>query len=333
MTIVQVPRVLDPETGAGLALRLEHMLYEESLTIDFSRLIEVAPFGALVAAAAIRRIVKKRLMFSLRTTCSPPNAPLDSLQYLRNIGFFQFVGVKAGNQPGTIFRDSKASYNSLGRIPKDFLDQTGNRIQNDIESIARQIAAALAGTLEDNVFVDMFGYCLREAMRNTFEHAKADSIFYLLKLHSDQTVEMALMDEGIGIHSSLARVLKGHTPRHTVEASIKPGITEYQGPETEDTWQNSGFGLYILSELGKRYGTFSISSSGWLLSLTGKRRIWSQLPLEGTLLRLRIKIPEPEYFPNIREQIVRLGEEAAVSIPGARTSASKGSRSGLVWSK
>jgi len=325
-----MPRSLSPEKAAGFATRLFAKAASTDLDIEFGGLVDVAPYGVLLAAAAIRQLVRARSAMGLHTGYAKLPAT-DATLFLRKIGFFRFVGIEHGDWPRAIFREDH-TFIAISEIPRIVLDETGNRIQNDLKAISDQVAAYFCSQTVPSDFADPLSYCVRELVRNSFEHAGVDVVHFLIDMSNPRSAELAILDEGIGIAESLGHAFGVLTPRNAVTLALKPGITEYQGPETSDQWQNTGFGLYVLSELGRQFGSFSICSSGSQLTVFGKRSAVSPaIPVNGTVAGLRLHLEEPEYFSNIRAQIVARGEMEAAKIPGARTQASAASRGKLLW--
>jgi hypothetical protein len=78
-----------------------------------------------------------------------------------------------------------------------------------------------------------------------------------------------------------------------------------------------------LSELGRKYGTFSMYSSGVLVSISGDNKTYTDIQISGTGVKLRLKIEHADYFPNIRQQIVQKGEELFTDKYGRKRRASK----------
>lgn len=260
----------------------------------------------------------------------PPQQGSDVANYLAKIGFFKFIRIDRGAQPDR-FVTSDGCFTSILYLTREDLDGSSEAMQARLDTVAHDLANQLlpSTNVNSDLLADAFAYCLREAIRNSFEHGRAKFVFFLAQAYRDNIVEFALLDEGIGIAASLGKVFIDRESRDLLELSLKPGITEYVGPETKDKWQNSGFGLYVLSELAKHYGAFAIASNDWQISYYGNSKKISPVTISGTALRLRLKIDEPEYFSNVREGIVLRGEAEASALTGARKSASKASRGGI----
>jgi hypothetical protein len=255
----------------------------------------------------------------------PPNRAVSS--YLDQIGFFQFVQIDRGAQPKR-FSSTDRCFTSILYLTREDLIHSDDVMQARLDAVSKDLAKELIPRDSPNadLLSDAFGFCLREAIRNSFEHGEARFVFFLAQVYRDNVVEFALLDEGIGIARSLGKVFFDRDERELLELSLRPGISEYIGPDTQSKWQNSGFGLYVLSELAKHYGSFSLASKDWQVSLYGNQRKLNPTYVEGTALRLRLRIPEPEYFSNVREAIVQRGEIEANTLEGAIKTASKASR-------
>lgn len=140
--------------------------------------------------------------------------------------------------------------------------------------------------------------------------------------------EIAIADAGRGIHDSLRESHDIPNAEVALREAIKPGVSRLREPQNQSEWDNTGFGLYIVSELGRQYGSFQISSSGmWLgISLAGERL--AGIALRGTVIKLSVDTRNAEYFPNILHGIVVRGEQMYQGLTGRRKIASKSS-SGL----
>jgi hypothetical protein len=328
---VYAPKNFTPESAAGFLQAIWRHINAPSVRISFERTEFVEPYSALLTATSIRSFVKKRLQDGrYEMYLVPPQQSGSVANYLAKIGFFQFIRIDRGAQPDR-FVTSDGCFTSILYLTRDDLESANEAMQARLDAVAHDLANQLlpATNVNSDLLAEAFAYCLREAIRNSFEHGRAKFVFFLAQAYKDNTVEFALLDEGIGIASSLGKVFIGREARDLLELSLKPGITEYIGPETEDKWQNSGFGLYVLSELAKHYGAFSIASNDWQISYYGKSKKINPVTIPGTALRLRLKIDEPEYFANVREGIVLKGEAEASALTGARKSASKASRGAL----
>src|SRR5206468_911164 len=91
----------------------------------------------------------------------------------------------------------------ISHIDRYILDATGNKIQNDLRSICDQIAGCFCAGAVALEFKDPLSYCIREFVRNSFEHAEVDVVHFLIDVNNDNSADLAILDEGIGIPKSL----------------------------------------------------------------------------------------------------------------------------------
>ncbi len=167
-------------------------------------------------------------------------------------------------------------------------------------------------------------YCLREVIRNVFEHGETDSCTVLAQRYADGIAEIAIIDEGIGIHSSLSHSMPIATEDEALRLAMMPGVSRVTHPQGGE-WGNSGFGLYIISELGRELGEFILASSGRYRCLRSRSpHIKSgELRLTGTAVKLVVNLEHADYFPNRLQSIVQRGEQEHQLEHGVVKSASK----------
>ena len=277
----------------------------------------------MVSALGIRDLIRQRHSLELTTLVSGHDSLLGAASYLRYFGYFQFIGVDAGNQPNVA--PGSGNYLPITRIGLEELQSTNQVLQDQITKHAGRLSKVIYPSAGDVSRVDMLTFCLREVIRNVFEHAQVEECFVMAQRWSSGVAELTIADEGIGIAQSLSQAYQIGSTRAAIRLAIKPGISRVTDPVNDDKWQNSGFGLYVVSEVGSRLGAFSILSNESMLLLTGETSQWVATPSRGTIVKLRANTNDAEYFPNLLRTIVEQGEKIAKEIPGACPSASKGS--------
>jgi hypothetical protein len=304
---------------------------EPELVLDFSTLSFAHPSGAMVSALGIRDLIRQRYFLDLSTLVTGHQNLYGATSYLRYFGYFQFIGIDAGNHPNAAH--GSRSYLPITRIGlEEFIPENGV-LQEQITTHARRLASVIYPSGVDISRVDMLTFCLREIIRNAFEHAQVNECFVMAQRWSNGFAEISIADEGVGLAQSLSQAYSIHSTREAIRLAIKPGISRITAPVNNDKWQNSGFGLYVVSEVGSRLGSFSILSNESMLHLSNGTSDWVATPSRGTIVKLRATTNDAEYFPNLLSQIVTEGERLAQGIPGARPSASKGSRAidQIIW--
>jgi hypothetical protein len=219
------------------------------------------------------------------------------------------------------------------RITKESFEFEGIPVQQKLDDFCMHLAKILLQTKDEQVpQLSAVAWSLRELIRNVFEHSEVSEAFVTAQSWVNGNVELAIGDCGIGIQKALSKAFDLVSGTHALSMAILPGITEYQGPETRDKWQNSGYGLYMLSEISKEFGSFQIGSSGAILQVNNEG-IKSERSgiLVGTTVGIKLRIPSDIYWGNLLERTKNLGEQKSKLIKGARQKAS--AASGSPWSR
>jgi len=319
-------------TGAaslnGFAVTLGQAANVETVVLDASPLTFARPFGAVLCAHLLRNFVGARRANGLATrvdqsTLSVRESP--AITYLGHVGFWRFVGIKYGNAPGEAY--GGATYLPLTVIRRDELDPDVRvgRLQDSIDRRARKLAQLV---VNDESEVDLLAYCLREVVRNVFEHAAIDQCSVMAQAYpSSDEVELVVADEGRGVHASLSEAYSFPHAEAAVRHALEPGVTRVASPQEESEWENTGFGLYVLSEFGSMCGSFSIATSGVILTrAVGTGEVFTEIDAPGTAIGLKVSTADAEYFPNRLQQIVTKGERRASAGSAKKVAASKRTR-------
>lgn len=324
-----IPKELDEIQTIDFLDYLWERMDEKDICLNFSSLQFVRPFGTLLLAESIRDFVGYRKKKALRTTLSPcSNINRDrssALSFLRHFRFFEYIDAPCGESSSPTHSDR--GYIPISKIMKDELIKKSGcgPIQEAIQTYSKDIASSIVQERNDYI-ENMITYCFREIIRNTFEHAEIDwCVIMATNLWHAGEFEIALADRGVGILQSIKKRHDVKITEEAIDKALEPGIS---GAVIDDDniWGNSGFGLYILSELGRTYGSFSIYSSGVLISLSGDEKKYTDIQISGTGVKLRLNVEHADYFPNITEQIIKKGEEFFTSKYGVKKKASKMSK-------
>ena len=100
-------------------------------------------------------------------------------------------------------------------------------------------------------------------------------------------------------------------------------------PQHRGEWDNSGFGLFVLSELGHEAGEFTLASNGRYIQIQRGVPLprFDGVQVSGTAIKLLVDLESAEYFPNRLQQLVQRGEQAHYQATGITKHASKRSKS------
>ena len=280
------------------------------------------PFGMLMIGASIRQFKERN-----------PNASCychifgtgDAYKYAGHMGFFKSISEKLpfGKAPGEAPGSEKyvpITPINLSIIRKRAIRE-GVPIQQQIQTTAQNLSKVLAHGNE--ALRQTLTYVLREIIRNSEEHSSAD-VVWVCAQHWPQykLVEIAILDEGIGIMRSLksnrhfARSIK--TDHDALKLSLLPGVTEaYKRRDLDDgIWANSGYGLYIAKEICARLGGIFMIASGDSCLGTYTHNLVAQ-PIDeetalcGTAICMRFRTDAVDNFETIRTQIINDGQKEA----------------------
>lgn len=323
--IVGLPYQLNPQELVGFFQRLAKSEVDpRELVLDFSPLGFVEPFATMVLAHGLRQLLAVREGLKLNTRVEGLDGKIGAISYLKHLGFFQFIGLKSGKRTDEA-RPIGERFLPLTTIRRGQIENKGRVMQATLDLQAERLSRIVFPGDEGVGPAMMLAYSLREIMRNAFEHGRVDECMALAQRWSDGTAEIAIADQGIGIPNSLGPILKEPAPEKVLASSLLPGISS-QSVKDDSEWENTGFGLYVVSELGKRYGSFALLSAKHMLYYENGAQKISNVEVWGTMVKLRVNTADAEFFPNILQMIVGEGEKAAHALEGAVKSASKMSK-------
>lgn len=115
-------------------------------------------------------------------------------------------------------------------------------------------------------------------------------------------IELAVIDQGIGLRRALVenpRFAGLNSDRNAIRLALLPstsGKKIYDPSKAEreydedGEWGNSGFGLYITSQIARRAGRFLIASGDSRLELSGNAQKPGGFSLPGTLVSMKFNV-------------------------------------------
>lgn len=322
MTTLSVPNRFDDDCVFNFLPALQEVKDAPELHIDFSPLEYVLPFGTLLACVGLIDVMEHRAKAKLARFTGAGMDRGGAVSYLSAFGFFRLLGLK---QEQLVIAPGGSSYLPITKINRAILKEDANgRFQPAVDKESDRLAGIVCGG--DAGGTMMLSYCFREVIRNSFEHGEIPVCAAMAQRWSDGRVEIALADRGIGIAKSLSRVHKVESPTAAILLAMRPGISSAGDSAKGDDWDNTGFGLYVISELGRQYGHAAIASSGAIVSISAKEEMYGLAGVSGTVVKLLVDTTDAEFWPNILSNIVKKGEEIAASTPGAIPRASKKSK-------
>lgn len=336
---ITVPR-LSTSNAITFCQSLPNVDYDDTYYFDVSAINNYEPMPMLLTAAAIRQFCVVRSLDPWQIQLVFNNDA--NYQYACHMGFFQAAGFAQGKAPGEA--SGSATYIPLTKINvNELLQKTiaeGDYIEQGdiIEREAKRLSRILAqGQTE---FQKILQYLIREAIRNIPEHSETNDVWICGQYwHNRDLAEVAILDEGIGIFNSL---VKNSIHRKYISSNedalrwaLKPGVSvsfdPAKGQRNNDVWANSGYGLFMISEICKL-------SDGWLTFVSGDdcMRIYPNgsnsygAHFNGTALGIRVKPSKIEKCQSVIDTAREHGEEIAKSIKNAFKEASIPSK-GLIY--
>lgn len=316
---LRLPEQLD-ETGAlDFAKRMFDIDRAGKYRLDFSPLKFARPLGTLLLASELRRFFSTQERSFTATGIDAGGRAAHS--YLAHVGFFKGIGLPIGNRPGEATGSS--TYVPIMVLTRSELEaavRASLSLESDrtrfgvaIQQEASKLAALVTGDRRPRVN-SQITYCLREVIRNVFEHGRTNHCTVQAQLMTDGYVEVAIADRGCGILASLSGRHGVSDDTGALQAAVQPGVS---GAPIEDddgeVWANSGYGLYVLSEVGKRYGSFALFSGSGVLRTDGSGAATSTSAhrIAGTAVGLKFRQLKKGRFDAELTEIVRAGERLA----------------------
>ena len=194
-------------------------LFDQDITIDFTTIDFAEPWPILILAESLRRFVELTRAESCFGDIDVVEASTSrGISYLKHVGFFCYFGFPVGKQIGQAL--PTINYTPIRIINR--ADIEGGIFQENIEYICRNISEIFYS--ENLEAQDMMRYCLREIVRNTFEHATVDSAVIMAQRWKNGNVELAVLDTGRGIYESLKEKYYLPNNRAAMLQAIQPGV-------------------------------------------------------------------------------------------------------------
>ena len=139
-------------------------------------------------------------------------------------------------------------------------------------------------------------------------------------------MEIGIIDRGRGIRKSLEEKYSFTSEYDALQHAIKPGVTRTSGTDP-GRWGNTGYGLYVLSELCRQTGEFLLASGVSALCIRDGKQNQRAESFIGTAVKLRMTKPQRDVAEMISE-IITKGEQLA----GASNGVARASKSSRMFS-
>ncbi|URN84963.1 ATP-binding protein [Acetobacterium wieringae] len=336
--ICEIP-ALETLKALKFAKDLDELIVDEAFTFN-ANMKWVRPFGMLLTACSIKQFREKHIDIPFNFECYTTNK---SISYASHMGFFKSISerLEIGKEPGEAMGNDNyipITEINTNQILKDEVSK-GRMIEmgDAIELKASELAKIVSR--DNKEFHSLLTYLIREILRNIPEHADCNKAWICGQYWRDGTAEIAIVDEGIGVLNSLRRnVIHREYIRNDEEGlkyALKAGISQAFQPSksnaSNNPWANSGFGLYMVSEICKELqGSFCLASGEKYLNINcdGSTSI-GNTAFKGTAVKITVSTNALQRSQDIINKIAKQGEGQARTIRNAFKKASMPSK-GLI---
>lgn len=335
-----IPR-LDTQSSLQFAYNLGQLNLDEPAIFE-AKMNWVQPFGMLLVSSAIKQFRHRFLDIPFHFRCSFEDDAIDVISYASHMGFFKSISeaIDIGKSPGEA--PGNSNYIPITDINLEQIHQaelqTGEFIEigETVERKSEQLSDVLCR--DDSELKKLMTYLIREILRNIPEHSKSSIARICGQYWNNQTAEIAILDEGIGIRNSL-RENPHHrsyinTDADAIEYAVKAGISQAFNPQrknpSRDVWANSGFGLYMVSEICRALqGSFCLASGGKCIIINECEKRIYDTHIQGTAIQMRFSTQKLTTSREIIKKIAAQGEAEAQKLRNAFRQASTPSK-GLI---
>ena len=310
---IVVPRTLSPLNALNFSKFLSTQHHEREFVYDFSQMQHCPAFGMLIVSNAIRKNIEsfpqsQHIPISYDST--------QGCQLASEFGFFQACGWDIGRLPS-----QKAYGETYIPIKKISVKDLQNRYLSSTIVLGEMIdwhSLELASTLtqdDSSEATKTIQYCLREIIRNSFEHGRTDEVWICGQFwKARNTAQIGIIDSGCGIYRSL-RQNRHYNPRSDADANklaLQPGVTRTYGiKQYDDFWSNSGYGLFMASSICCIGGSFWLCSGNdaTLVNSDGQRNY--SIAYNGTAVCMDIHTDRIDDIEKLLPEIATKGNSEA----------------------
>ena len=313
----ELPKTWTYQDVRTWCLDLDSHLHAQKLIFDFSNVSFTHPVGMMIVGSALRRIVVIRHKAGLNTTYSGISTTIKAHTYLEHLGFFDFVYLKDRTKIGSASGSER--YIPIRKISRSEFETQGKsskEVTEEIDQYSKSIAEVFSSGIDDHQAQRVIAYAFREIIRNVFEHSGANHCYIAGQRWGPTRVEVVVLDEGRGIRGSLSEAHSVDNDADALRMAIKPGVSRTSGT-TVNEHDNSGFGLYVLSEVGRQFGRFVVGSGDSALRVENTVQ-HEDFAFSGTVVGLNLS-KSPNNFGVVLADIIKKGEAETKSRGDSKT--------------
>lgn len=283
----------------------------DKMILTFNDKVSCTPFGMLLMENSIKTARKENgnNEFAIKL-----NKDADSIKYAAHMGFFKSISndINFGKLPGEAIGNN--NYVPITKV--GFSEYRKNTLYQYMEPLryiefkSRNLAKVLAQ--KNKQLEELFTYMIREIIRNSQEHGMVDEAWICAQnWYNKNIAEIAILDDGIGYKSSLIGkygdlILDDES---AIEMALKPGITECFINRYSQEEDNSGFGLYVASQICDALnGSFTILSGDTAIKIGKGAKTVKKAYHKGSAIRMSIDTSKQFDYWELLGNIVQKGE-------------------------
>lgn len=329
--IIHMPASLNAIGVVSFSKLIEDIPVAHEYQLDFGGTHGAFPFGMLVTSCMIK-IMQDELIEKCNTKGVNPtfgvvntSAYGSTYGYMSHVGYFQSIGFDIGRAVGeahgsnTHVPITEISFPELRRKYEGI--HYCDAIEEEAAKLARVLDECNAGCndvteTEESYSQLALTYLIREMIRNSYEHSEGKSVYVCGQfLKTKRVAEIAIVDEGLGVYRTIRRFHKVANHEEALQKALLPGVSGARlNAKDEDKCANSGYGLYMASELCTltESSQFVIASGDTMLLVKKQyRRRYSIKNFPGTAVMVNIHIDSDINFDECLSEILKTGTKLA----------------------
>ena len=304
---------IDESTSINLASELKNTPInpQDSIVLKFDNNVTCSPFGMLLMENSIKTIRRENPNndFLIKV-----NKEANSIKYAAHMGFFKSISedINFGKLPG----EASGSNNYVPITRVNFTNYRNNFLYRYMDPLtyiefqSGNLAKVLAQ--KNKQLEKLFTYMIREIIRNSQEHGKVDEAWICAQHWQNKNyAQIAILDDGIGYKKSLEHKYGKaiENDGKAIEFALQPGITESYPNKYSQEEENSGFGLYVASQICDELdGSFTIISGDTSIRRKNGAVTARKSYHRGSAISMSIDTSKIFDFDNLLKTIVNRGE-------------------------
>jgi hypothetical protein len=242
----------------------------EEVHFDFSTVSFATPGWMISIGGALRQFREDR------STVRRKAINYKKLTYPAHAGFFQFFGMKFGNELNTA-NSSERFIPITPLLVEEIKDEAIEQMEHHGDTIQRSSEELIGVLLQsrDTPAFQGLAYAMREMIRNVVEHSASPDLAYAAQYWPGTgKAEIAITDRGMGLAKSLSSNPKigSIDDEQALDLAVQAGVSSktWRKQRSQSVWANSGYGLYMVKGL-------CVASGGALSIASGSlARTWSR---------------------------------------------------------